>query len=147
MRVRPLAVLALSAAISGLAVADDPPDAGKVAWAKDYPKVIDAKPGEAKGAVELLGEVEPPAGWGWTVTKVEYDYSPAAGGVLAKPTELKFRDGKWGELDKDKKKIVPAKVPMDKGKWQVRVRFQFTDAAGQPVATPYQTSWKVIEIK
>ena len=147
MRVRPFAVLALSVAVCGLVAADDPPAAGKFTWAKDYPKVIDAKPGEAEGAVELLGVVEPKPGW--TVKKVLFDYTPRAGGALAKPTELKFLDKKWGALDKDKKKVVPAKVPMDKGEWQVRVTvlFEGTDPTGKTVTVPYQVPWKTVEVK
>jgi hypothetical protein len=148
MRFRSSLVAVFAASLTGLAAAADPPDAGKVAWAKDYPKAVDAKPGETKGAVELLGEAEPKPGW--VVKEVLFDYAPAAGGEMAKPTKLKFQDNKWGALDeKDKKKIVPAKVPIEKGKWEVRVLilFEGTDITGKKLTVPYQTRWKIIEVK
>jgi hypothetical protein len=55
MRAPPFAAAVLGLLVTGLVAAADPPDAGKAAWAKDDPKAVDAKPGEAKGAVELLG--------------------------------------------------------------------------------------------
>jgi hypothetical protein len=147
MAARLLATVA-SAALIGPAASADKPDPGKAAWAKDYPKARPAPAGQTNGEIELLGEYK--TNPGWSVKSCSFAYIPKAGGVLSKPVELKFADGKWGaEDDKQKGKIVPAKVPMDRGEWTVRVVVVFEKPGpdGQPVTVPYLVGWTNVEIK
>lgn len=148
MRTRPYLALGLAATFAGSAMAAEPPDPGKVSWAKDYPKAVAAKAGEAEGAVEVRGdyEVKP----GWAVKEIQFSVAPKAGGAKPEPVKLKFAGGKWGALDpKDKTKVIPARVPLDKGEWSIWIVFVFEgkDSSGQPVTVPWLTTVKHVEVK
>jgi hypothetical protein len=148
MRTRPHIALGLVATFAALTIAADPPNPGKVSWAKDYPKAVAAKAGEAKGVVELYGEYE--LNPGWKVMDIQFSVTPKVGGTKSKSVELKFTGGKWGALDpKDKTKVIPAKLPLDRGKWNVWIVFHFggKDASGQPVTVPFLATVKDIEVK
>jgi hypothetical protein len=149
MRTRPYLVLGLMATFAALSIAADPPDPGKVNWAKDYPKAIAAKPGEAEGAIEVSGdyEVKP----GWAIKEVQFYVVPKAGGTRSEITTLNLGVGsKWGALDpKDKTKVVPARRPVAKGEWTVWILFHFEgkDVAGKQVTVPWLAKIKTVEVK
>lgn len=141
----------LSAVVLGflpaaVATPAEPPNPGKVTLAKDYPKAIDVPKGEKKGAVELSGEYTTEKGWEPVACAVSY--APQAGGTLGS-TKLSFADGKWGTLDEKTKKIVPAKIPMEKGKWMlmVAIQYKYTGADGKTKQIPVITPWVNVEIK
>jgi hypothetical protein len=157
----PLTVL--TAALASLAVAADPPDPGKVTWAKGYPKAVAANPGEIDGVVVTFGphkvkadgvvalsggyELKPD----WAVKEVQFYVSPKAGGSRSDITKLSLGTGqKWGAPDpKDKTKVVPARLPLPRGEWTVWIVFQFEgkDAAGNPVTVPWVPTLKDVEVK
>ncbi len=133
---------------AGLVQASDPPDQGPVTWAEGYPKAIAAKPGETKGAIEVLGgyKFKP----GWTVKEVQFSVTPKAGGTRSEPIKLKYADGKWGELDpKDKAKMVPAQMTVARGEWSVWIACLVTgkDESGQQVTKTWLAMIKNVEVK
>jgi hypothetical protein len=163
MRTRPYLALGLAASFAALTAAADPPDPGKVTWAKGYPKSVAAKPSEIEGAVVTFGDQKVKADGvvavsgdyelkpGWVVKEVQFYVSPKAGGSQSEITKLNLGTGqKWGALDpKDKTKVVPARLPLPKGEWAVCVVFQFEgkDAAGKPATVAWMAALKYVEIK
>lgn len=133
----------VSAATAGSA---EMPAPGKVTFAKDYPKPINVLKGETKGAVEVSGEYTTEKGW--EPVACAFNYVPQAGGVQ-KTEKLTFADGKWGVTDEKTRKIVPAKFPMEKGKWMVVVAIQYkrTEANGTVKQVPVVTTWVPVEVK
>jgi hypothetical protein len=120
---------------------------GEADWAEGYPKVIPAGK-EARGAVELYGTCE--AKPGWTLKAATYSYIPKAGGPLSAPAPLTIIGKHWGQPDpKDPSKVTPAKAPMEKGEWAVRVDFAFEgkNATGQTVTIPYQIRTANVKIE
>lgn len=126
----------------------DPLNPGKVTWAKGYPRVTAIKQGEMTHSVEVKGDVESKDGW--TLKEVKISFSPKSGGELSQPTSLKFTGGKWGEIDPaNKSNVIPAKVPIAQGDWNVWVVFVFdgSDAEGKPTTVSYLAAIKSVEVK
>ena len=122
-------------------------DPGLAVWAEGYPRLVPAANGAAS-AVEVFGtyEVRP----GWTLKAAHCEFVPAGGGARSEPTRIAFADNRWGATDPEGKTgVTPARVPLGKGKWNVRVEFLFEgrDASGTRLALPYQTMTKTIEVK
>lgn len=132
---------------SGPPAAAEPPKVdwtGKLKWADGFPKAYPATD-DAKGGVELFGMYEVPEGW--AAQDVQFDYFPKGGGVLRTAKTVKLAGGKWGAVDDKTKKVTPARVPLDKGVWSVRIVVWYAPAkqAGPPVMVV--TSWQNVEVK
>lgn len=153
MSARLILTAALSVVLLG-GLAADPPKvdwAGKVKWADGYPKPYPATD-KTKGGVELLGTYEVPDGW--ATREIQFDYFPKNGGGLKTDKTVKLIAGKWGVMEDKTKTVVPARVPLDKGAWSVRILIRYETAklicepdrkADPPVEV--QTMWVNVEVE
>jgi hypothetical protein len=133
-------------AFTPLAVAEPPKVdwTGRLKWAEKYPKAYPAV-GKSKGGVEVLGSYEVPEGW--VAQEVQFDYFPKGGGILKTDKTVKLVSGQWGVLDNKTKKAIPAKIPLDKGVWSVRIVVWYAPAKAAGQLVEVVTSWENIEVK
>lgn len=125
-----------------------PADAAKVLWAEGYPKAVPVKAGEKRGKIEVFGDYKVKDGW--AVREVELYFVPKGGGPASEPVDLKFVGGRWGAPDfKDLNKVIPARIPIGVGVWNVNVTFllEGKDATGQPATALWAPPTAYVEVK
>ena len=131
----------------GNLAAAEPPEVnwdGTLNWSDKYPKAYVGEAG-AKGGIEVLGKYDVPKGW--EAKDVQFDYYPKGGGTLKTVKTVKLVSGEWGVFDEKAKRVVPDKIPLEKGVWSVRIVVWYgsSDKAGKRVEVV--TSWENIEVK
>jgi hypothetical protein len=124
------------------------PDVGRVDWGQGYPKVVHPVFAKSKGFIDLGGtyEIRP----GWKITKAVFYHTPAEGGRASAHIELKFVNGKWGTVYPwDRSVVIPARIPMDVGKWTLWVLFTFEgkDKTGKPLTIPWMMALRTVEVR
>jgi hypothetical protein len=150
MRFRSLLPLVLVVVCAAPLCAAAPMDLAEILWSKGYPKVVPSATTKGQSEVELYGtfRIKYP---GWSIKDAQFTTTPRAGGTRSQPTKLHYFDGKWGARDpKNKLKVVPIRVPVEKGEWSTFVVFTLEGidpATGRPTTVRWAAALKLLDVK